>query len=127
MREPKLRRRLFFNGLFRAGIYGLAFGALLPLFLILIDVFVKGLPVISWNFLVNTPKATGETGGGIANAIVGSLMLVTLATAMALPIGVAAGVYLSEARQSRLAYFTRLAVDVLQGMPSVVIGIIAYL
>lgn len=127
MREPTLNRRLFVNGLFRAGIYGLAFGALLPLFLILIDVFAKGLPVISWDFLVNTPKATGETGGGIANAIVGSLLLVGLATAMVVPLGVAAGVYLSEARKSRLVYFTRLAVDVLQGMPSVVIGIIAYL
>ncbi|HQK88028.1 MAG TPA: phosphate ABC transporter permease PtsA, partial [Acidobacteriota bacterium] len=89
MREPKLKRRLFVNGLFRAGIYGLACAALLPLFLILIDVFRQGLPVVDWNFLVNMPKATGESGGGIANAIVGSLMLIGLAAALAVPLGVA--------------------------------------
>ena len=127
MREPSTHRRLFVNGLFRLAVWGLAIGALLPLFLILADVFRKGFRVISWQFLTSLPKATGEAGGGIANAIAGTLLLIGLAALAAVPLGIAAGVYLSEARKTRLAYFTRLAVDILQGMPSVVIGIIAYL
>ncbi len=127
MREPSTQRRLFVNGLFRLAVWGLAFGALLPLFLILADVFRKGSGVLSWDFLTSLPKATGEAGGGIANAIVGTILLIGIASLLAVPLGIAAGVYLSEVRKSRLAYFTRLAVDILQGMPSVVIGIIAYL
>jgi phosphate transport system permease protein len=127
MRTPSTRRRLFVNGLFQFAIYGLALGALLPLFLILADVFQKGFRVLNWQFLVSLPKATGESGGGIGNAIVGTLMLIGIASLLAVPLGIAAGVYLSEVRKSRLAYLTRLAVDILQGMPSVVIGIIAYL
>jgi len=115
------------NGLFRFAICGLAAAALVPLFLILADVFRKGSGVLSWDFLTSLPKATGESGVGIANAIVGTLMLIGIASLLAVPLGIAAGVYLSEVRKSRLAYFTRLAVDILQGMPSVVIGIIAYL
>jgi phosphate transport system permease protein len=127
MREPSIQRRLLVNGLFRFAICGLAAAALVPLFLILADVFRKGSGVLSWDFLTSLPKATGESGGGIANAIVGTLMLIGIASLLAVPLGIAAGVYLSEVRKSRLAYFTRLAVDILQGMPSVVIGIIAYL
>lgn len=127
MREASIHRRLFVNGLFRFTVYGLAAGALLPLFLILTDVFRKGFRVINWQFLTSMPKATGESGGGIANAIVGTVLLIGIASVLAVPLGIAAGVYLSEVRKSRLAYFTRLAVDILQGMPSVVIGIIAYL
>jgi phosphate transport system permease protein len=127
MREPSTHRRLLVNRLFRLAVWGLAAGALLPLCLILADVFRKGSGVLNWDFLTSLPKATGESGGGVANAIVGTLMLIGIASLLAVPLGIAAGVYLSEARQSRLAYFTRLAVDILQGLPSVVIGIVAYL
>ena len=126
MIKSRIHRRLFLNTAFRLLIFGLSAAALLPLFLILADVFYKGIGVINWNFLVSLPRATGEKGGGISSAIVGTLMLVGLAIGLAVPLGMAAGIYLAEVRRSRLAYFTRLAVDVLQGMPSVVIGIVAY-
>lgn len=127
MKIKSIRRRRFFNVFFKGLIFCLAALSLVPLFIILFQVFQKGLPAVNWDLLVNIPKATGVPGGGIANAIIGTLMLISLASLLAVPLGVSAGVYLSEVRRSRLAYFTRLAVDVLQGMPSVVIGIIAYL
>src|SRR6201999_844482 len=85
-----------------------------------------GVTKINWHFLVNVPKPVGEAGGGIANALVGSILIILLATAIAVPIGIMAGVYLAENRKSRLAYWCRLCTDILQGVPSIVIGIVAY-
>lgn len=125
--DAHIRYRILRDRLFHVGVFALSFIALIPLFLILIQVFRKGIGLLSWDFITNLPKPTGETGGGISNAIVGTGMLVSMAFVMAVPLGVAAGIYLSHVRKSRIAYFTRLAVDVLQGMPSVVLGIVAYL
>ena len=72
------------------------------------------------------PKPVGETGGGIANALVGSILIIFFSSLIAIPIGIMAGIYLSENRKSRLAYWTRLCTDILQGVPSIVIGIVAY-
>jgi phosphate transport system permease protein len=72
------------------------------------------------------PKPVGELGGGIANALVGSIMIIFFASLIAIPIGILAGIYLSENGKSRLAYWSRLCVDILQGVPSIVIGIVAY-
>jgi phosphate transport system permease protein len=68
----------------------------------------------------------GETGGGIANALLGSLLIVFLAAIIAVPVGILCGIYLSENRNSKLAYWSRLAVDVMQGTPSIVVGIVIY-
>jgi len=68
----------------------------------------------------------GEKGGGIGNALLGSLIIVGVAAAMAIPVGILGGIYLSENKSSRLAYWSRLAVDILQGVPSIVIGIVMY-
>jgi phosphate transport system permease protein len=114
------------NRIFQGLVYALSFAALIPLFLILYHVFSLGLRFINWDFLTHLPKPTGELGGGISNAIVGTLMLIAMAFALAVPLGVTTGIYLSQNRNTRLAGFTRLAVDMLQGIPSVVIGIVAY-
>lgn len=127
MIESKTRWRLARNGLFKTLIGGLSLLSLLPLCLILFQVFQRGLRFVNWDLLLNLPKPTGEPGGGVANAIVGTLMLVLNASLLAVPLGVGAGVYLTEHRRTRLATFTRLAVDILQGMPSVVLGIVAYI
>jgi len=97
-----------------------------PLFVILIYILKEGITKINWHFLVNLPKPVGETGGGIANALVGSLLIVFFAALIAIPIGIMGGIYLSENRKSWLANWTRLAVDVLQGTPSIVVGIVIY-
>lgn len=103
-----------------------AFLITLPLFAIIFFVLKTGISKLSWDFLVNIPKPVGEIGGGIANALVGSLLIVLFAAIIAVPIGVLCGIYLSENKNSRLAYWSRLAVDVLQGTPSIVIGIVVY-
>jgi phosphate transport system permease protein len=81
---------------------------------------------LSWNFLTKLPKPVGETGGGMANAIVGTGKLLLLASAFGLPIGFMAGVYLSEFGGSTLTFLVRYTTDLLNGVPSIVMGIFAY-
>lgn len=103
-----------------------AFACVLPLLAIFFYIIKEGVTKINWHFLVNLPKPVGETGGGIANALVGSLLIVLIASVIAIPIGIMCGIYLSENKTSKLAYYSRLAVDILQGVPSIVVGIIIY-
>lgn len=87
----------------------------------------QGFSALNWQFLVHLPKPVGETGGGIANAIVGSAEVVALAALIGAPVGVAGGVYLAEyGRGGRFAFCVRYAADVLNGVPSIVIGLFAY-
>ncbi len=104
----------------------LAFACVVPLIFILIYILKAGITKINWHFLTNIPKPVGETGGGIVNALTGSMIIIFVASLIAIPVGILCGIYLSENRKSRLAYWSRLCVDVLQGVPSIVIGIVAY-
>jgi phosphate transport system permease protein len=97
------------------------------MFFILFFITRKGISVINWSFITHLPKPVGETGGGISNAIIGTFMLIGIATAFSVPVGVLAGIFLSENRKGRLASITRMCVETLQGIPSIVIGIIAYI
>lgn len=112
---------------FRGLIIVLAFICMLPMFLILFFIVKNGISVINWGFLVSLPKPMGETGGGISNALAGSAILVFIASLVSIPLGILSGIYLSEYRKVRFAYFSRLSVEILQGIPSIVIGIIAYI
>jgi phosphate transport system permease protein len=98
----------------------------IPLIAIIFYVLKTGLSKLSWQFLTNIPQPVGELGGGIANALVGSILIVLLAAIIAVPFGILCGVYLSENKNAKLSYWSRLAVDVLQGTPSIVIGIVIY-
>lgn len=104
----------------------LAVSCVIPLILILFYILEAGLTKINWHFLTNLPKPVGETGGGIANALVGSMIIIATASAIAIPLGILCGIFLSENKTSKLAYWSRLCVDILQGVPSIVIGIVAY-
>ena len=120
-----LRRRLT-NGL-ALGLIGLA--ALLvtvPLFLILGKVVHNGITELNWAFLTQLPKPVGEEGGGMANAIVGSLMLLGVASLIGVPLGIGAGVYLAEFGRNVRGNVVRFTCDVLNGVPSIVIGMTAY-
>lgn len=86
----------------------------------------KGASALSWSFLVHLPKPVGETGGGIANSIVGSAKVVGLAGVLGIPVGVLAGVYLAEYGRGKFAFAVRYAADVLNGVPSIVVGLFAY-
>jgi phosphate transport system permease protein len=96
------------------------------LFFILGYLFYHGLTALSWSFFTQLPKPTGETGGGMANAIVGSAKILLLATVIGVPIGFLAGVYLSEYSGRAFAFLVRYVTDLLNGVPSIVIGIFAY-
>jgi phosphate transport system permease protein len=120
-------RRLAKDAVFKGVVCLLAFLSLLPLFLILYYITMKGISVINWDFLFSLPRPIGEAGGGVVNAIVGTLMLIVLSSVISVPCGIAAGIYLSENKAGKLSNTIRLCVIVLQGTPSIVIGIIAYL
>ena len=100
--------------------------ALVPLVLILFYLLQRGIGALEWGFLFHNPKPVGEPGGGFANAIVGTLLLLALASAFAIPIGVIAGLYVAEYRGTRFATAVRFAADALNGVPSIVVGIFAY-
>jgi len=108
-----------------------------PIVLIIYKLIEKGFRQISFDFILKTPPSTFEAmtalsngeviPGGIANGIIGTLLMVTLASVMAIPVGVVAGIYLYENPGKFLANFTRNVSDILQGVPSIVLGLIAYI
>lgn len=96
------------------------------LFFILGYLFWHGLRSLNWDFFTKLPKPSGETGGGMANAIVGSAKVLLLATSIGVPIGLLTGIYLAEYSGKAFAFVIRYTVDLLNGVPSIVIGIVAY-
>jgi phosphate transport system permease protein len=99
---------------------------LVPLFAIFAYLVYRGIGSINWAFLTQTPKPVGEAGGGMANAIVGSAFILALASILGVPLGVGAGIYLAEYGRNRFGDAIRFTADVLNGVPSIVIGIVAY-
>ena len=104
----------------------LAFTAVLALVLILGDLVAKGASSIDWAFFTKSPVPAGESGGGVANAIVGTFIVVGLAALIGVPVGVGAGMYLAEYGSGRLGFLVRFVADVLNGTPSIVVGIVAW-
>jgi phosphate transport system permease protein len=119
-------RRKVFSRFVEVLCAGAVLLALVPLFFIFFYVVSQGFSSLSWNFFTKMPKPVGEVGGGMANAILGTVYLITIAGGLAIPLGVVAGVYLSEYPRSGLSTATRFTADVLNGIPSIVIGIFAY-
>ncbi|MFO0672627.1 MAG: phosphate ABC transporter permease PstA [Polyangiaceae bacterium] len=100
--------------------------AFVPLVSILLFVGREGIKGLSWSFFTHLPTPVGEPGGGVANAIVGTLTIVALACTMAIPAGILAGVYLNEFGGGKLARLVRFVADVLAGVPSIVVGMFVY-
>jgi phosphate transport system permease protein len=100
--------------------------ATLPLLLILWHLLKKGATSLSLAFFTNMPQPVGEAGGGMANAIIGTLTLIGIACVIGLPIGIGAGIYLAEKRTTPIAHSVRFLADVLNGLPSIVMGIFAW-
>jgi phosphate transport system permease protein len=96
------------------------------LFMILGYLVYNGWRSVDWNFFTQLPRPPGETGGGMANAIVGSIQIIALATLIGLPVGFMAGIYLSEFGGKTFAFLVRYTADLLNGVPSIVIGIFAW-
>jgi phosphate transport system permease protein len=122
----RTQKRYLLDKLFRMAVYGLCLLSVLPLFFIFGFIFSKGLSGLGWEFLTHLPNPPGEPGGGVANALLGTLELVSLAAFLSIPVGVATGTYLSEFKDSRISFVLGLAVEILNGVPSIVIGIVVY-
>jgi len=100
--------------------------ALVPLVLILFYVVTQGISSLNWGFFTQMPRPVGEPGGGMANAIAGSMIVVGLGALFAIPLGIMSGIYASEYAGTRLASAVRFAADTLNGVPSIVIGVFVY-
>ena len=118
----KIKNYLFFTCVLIS-----ATGVLIPLFLIVRFIFFKGIGALSYTFFTQLPKPVGEIGGGMKHAILGTFFIVTLGAMLAVPIGVTCGIYLSEFRKSKLGKNLKLSIELMSGIPSIVIGIFAYL
>lgn len=100
--------------------------AVLPLLFILLNLVIKGAGSLSIAFFTRVPVPAGETGGGVANAIVGTLLIVGVASLIGVPLGVAAGIFCAEYPGNRLATVSRFVADVMNGTPSIVVGVFAW-
>lgn len=120
------RRRRLVSAIFVGACALAVLVALVPLSFILFFVVSQGVQALNVDFFTQMPRPVGEAGGGMLNAIVGTLMLIALAALMAIPVGVVSGIYMSEYAGTRLATAVRFAADTLNGVPSIVIGIFAY-
>src|SRR6195952_2022968 len=124
--ETNIRLRNTKSALFKGVIIFVAFLITVPLFIILIYIIRQGITQVNWHFLSHVPAPVGEPGGGIANALLGSFLMVLMSSVIAIPVGMFAGIYLSENPKTKLAYYAGLCVDILQGVPSIVVGIVVY-
>jgi phosphate transport system permease protein len=120
------RRRKVVDRLARGACVAATLVALIPLVSVLAYVTAKGIGGLSLAFFTELPTPVGEPGGGMANALVGTLMLVSLACAVGIPVGVMSGVYLAELGGGRLARAVRFSADVMAGVPSITMGIFVY-
>jgi len=126
MTAPNHRWRKFKNAVIQTLTFACAILVVTPLVLVFYYLVKEGFGAINWAFFTQLPKPVGETGGGMANAIVGSLKLLFLAAVMGLPVGLLAGVYLAEFGGKTFSFIVRYTTDLLNGVPSIVIGIFAY-
>jgi len=119
-------KRRFLNSLFSLGVVLSAILVVAPLFIILVSVAIKGGRALNLDFFLSLPKAVGESGGGIAHAIVGTLFMVGTGLLFSIPIGVASGVFLATTSNKRLSAIVRTSADCLAGVPSIVTGLFVY-
>ena len=119
-------RRKVWNNVMQSLCLASALIALIPLILIFVYTVSKGAGYLNLEFFIEMPKPVGESGGGMANAIVGTLVLVSLGSAIGLPAGIITGIYLAEFGDNKFGFMVRFMTDVLSGVPSIVAGVVAY-
>ena len=123
---PGYRRRKLVNRLVE-GVSTLASVlAVAVLLVVVISVLIKGIPAINIDFLTHDPAPFGQTNGGIANSIVGSVILIGLATLMAVPIGILVAIYTSQFAGQRISTVIRFALDILNGVPTIIVGVFVF-
>jgi len=122
----RLRRRRIVNLIMESFGTLAALVAVAVLVIVVVSVARKGAPSLSWHFLTSQPNLFGGPGGGISNAIIGTGIIVGLATAITLPVGVLIAIYLTEFAPKRVAVGIQIVVDVLAGLPTIVVGVFVY-
>jgi phosphate transport system permease protein len=120
------RARKFWDGTVTGLTWLSAFLVILPLVAIFSYLVIRGVGSLNWTFFTQIPMPVGEAGGGMANAIVGSLLILGMGSLIGLPLGIGAGIYLSEYGRNRIGDVVRFTADVLNGVPSIVMGIAVY-
>ena len=124
MRSVALRKAM--NLLMTVLMLAATLSVLVPLIFIFVHIVKMGFSSMSIDFFTQIPKPTGETGGGLANGMVGSMVMIAIASALGLPIGIFGAIYLTEYGGNRISTVIRFAVDVLSGIPSIITGMVAY-
>jgi len=127
MYEYNIKKRELNNKFYIFFVSLFSYLSIIPLFLIIYFVLIRGFKYINLKFIFSMPKPMGEIGGGIFNSIIGSFIIVGIAALISIPIGIFVGVLLSEYKGKKFIEVVKVLVDTLQGIPSIVIGIIAYL
>jgi phosphate transport system permease protein len=120
------RRRKTVDAIATGTIIATGLAVIVPLFAILIFVFVKGVPALNLDLITKNPGPTGVSGGGVKNSLVGTAILLAMTLAIGLPVAIAAGIYLAEYGRGRVGFAIRFLVDVLAGVPSIIIGMFVY-
>ncbi len=126
MSDVLIKKRILKDHLAKLIILAISIIVVVPLVLILGYLIINGLASINLDFITNIPKPVGETGGGILNAILGSGIIILTALILFVPLGIGGGIYVSEFSDTLLSRILRLSIDVLQGTPSIVIGIFTW-
>ncbi len=124
--DARVPWRNFKNRTMTFVLFGCSVAAIAPLIFVLYFLIKKGFSSLDWSFFTQLPKPTGEVGGGMANAIAGTLELLAMASALGVPLGLLGGVYISEYGSNRANYWIRLSADLLNGVPSIVWGMVVY-
>ena len=122
----RTKRRKLVNLLMQALATLAALSAVAVLAIVIVSVAQRGVSAISWDFFTKTAATFGQSGGGVSNALVGTLVVVGVATAMSVPVAILIALYVSEFAPPRVADLTRLVLDVLNGLPSIIIGVFVY-
>jgi phosphate transport system permease protein len=124
--SPRTRRRKLVNLFMQALATLAALSAVAVLVLVIVSVAQRAFGALSWDFFTKTAATFGQSGGGVANALVGTIVLVALAAVMAVPVGILIALYVSEFAPPRIANLCKLVLDVLNGLPSIIIGIFVF-
>jgi phosphate transport system permease protein len=124
--SPRTRRRKLVNLFMQALATLAALSAVAVLVVVIVSVAQRAFGALTWDFFTKTAATFGESGGGVANALVGTIVLVVVAAVMAIPVGILVALYISEFAPPRIATATKLILDVLNGLPSIIIGIFVF-
>ena len=124
--KSNVKKRLLKNNVFYQSIKLFSYALLIPLAFILFYIIKNGIAYLSIDFLIKMPAPVGETGGGALNAIIGSFLIVGLSGLIAVPLGILIGIFLAEFKEHKINDLTRLSIETLQGIPSIIYGIVAY-